>query len=187
MAVSEFAALAPPSLVAVSGPPGALAVRRHNGRVWLGGFLVPEVSFVIAAPCPACGGPILCDDGDLQCMHCAREMVAAELTYDGRIVAVALGRGQPPALVRVAPGQHRWTHRRLSKIDGQNGLCARVLKLVPKDPEEHVVVETLATALAVSRDEVRQALARLVEQKLVERFTFASGYRTGFRRRRHAD
>jgi hypothetical protein len=182
MAVSEFAAPAPPSLVAVSGPPGALSVRREGGRVWLGSFLIPEVSFVIKAPCPVCDGPVLCDQGDLQCMHCAREMVASEVTYNGRITAVLLGRNQPPTLVRVAPGQSRWIHRRLSKGESQNGLCARVLKLTPPGPE-YTVVESLATTLAVSRDEIRQALARLVEQKLVERFTFASGYRTGFRRR----
>ena len=184
MAVSEVAALAPPSLGSVSGPPGALSVQRRAGRIWLGNFLVPEVSFVIKAPCPACDGPVLCDQGDLQCMHCAREMVASEVSYNGRITAVLLGRNQPAALVRVAPGQSRWTHRRMSKIDSQNGLCARVLKLTPRGPE-YTVVESLATTLAVSRDEVRSALARLVEQKLVERFTFASGYRTGFRRRGH--
>lgn len=184
MAVSEFAASAPPSLVSMSGPPGALSVRRQGGRVWLGNFLIPQITFVIRAPCPACQGPVLCDDGDFRCLHCARDMVVAELTYDGRITAVTVGDGQAPTLVRVAPGQQRWIHRRMSKVDGENGLCARVLKLVPQDPEQYTVVEAIATTLNVSRDEVRSALAKLIGQKLIERFTFASGYRTGFRRRR---
>ena len=67
-------------------------------------------------------------------------------------------------------------------MDGLTGLCARILKLVPPGPDDYVVVETLAVTLQVHREDVRAALFALVEQELVEPFTFAQGYRTGWRR-----
>jgi Fic family protein len=104
------------------------------------------------------------------------------LTETGRVTALEAAQKAVPTLVRVQTGLQRRTNRHLSKIDGLTGLCARILKLVPSGPQEYVVVETLAVTLQVHREDVRAALTALVSQGLVEPFTFAQGYRTGWRR-----
>lgn len=160
----------------------SLEPRWRDGRLWIGKFLVPERQFLLHAPCPLCGGPAVHDTGELRCMLCTRELVVDGLSAAGRVTSLRLRTGAPPGLVRVAPGQPRRTARALSRADGSTGLAARILRLVPKATESYVAVETLATQLAIRRELVRGALEALESQGLVEQFTRAQGYRTGWRR-----
>jgi len=180
MAVSQRAT---PTVAAIPGGPGALTVRRStDGRVWVGRFQVPQGTFLLGLLCPCCAGAALCDEGDIRCLLCARELRIAAMSDTGRVLALQPSGTAAPTLVRVQTGLSRRTNRHLSKIDGLTGLCARILKLVPSGPDDYVVVETLAVALQVHREDVRAALSALVDQELVEPFTFAQGYRTGWRR-----
>jgi hypothetical protein len=180
MAVSQIAA---PAVVAVPGGPGALTTRRDkDGRAWVGQFLIPQGTFLLGLLCPICDGAALCDEGDIRCLLCSRELRIVAMTTAGRVLALSPSATAAPTLVRVQTGLSRRTNRHLSKIDGLTGLCARIFKLVPPGPHDYVVVETLAVALQVHREDVRAALSALVDQGLVEPFTFAQGYRTGWRR-----
>jgi len=164
-----------------SAPPMPPHIRKE-GRLFVGRFLVPEDTFFLSAPCPACGGPAVHDEGDLRCLLCSRELLVAEISPTGRVLALGLARPKDAVLVRVASGQTRRTARAISRDDGSTGLAARVLRLVPTDANTYIVVEALSRALAVRRDLVRHALDGLESQGLVERFTFQGGYRVGWRR-----
>ena len=188
MAVDQIHAPAP----APAPPPDrrtydALRPIIKNGRFWFGAFLVPDRPFLVHTRCPRCGGAVFCEDGDLRCLMCARSLRVTGMTPSGRVTALDVLPSAPPELTRVAPGQSHWTHRRLSKVDGTVGLAARALKLVPGGDDRYVVVETIATTLQAHRDDVRTALGELQALGLVESFSFASGYRTGWRRTRAED
>jgi biotin operon repressor len=170
----------PPAQLGAESPP--LRQRWREGRLWVGTFCVPDRPFLVHAPCPCCGGAVYHDEGDFRCMLCARDLAIAELSRDGRVLALAPRQGAAPVLVRIAPKQTRETYRALSRLDGATGLQARVLRLLPSGSERYAVVETVATTLSVRRSHVRVALEQLEAQGLVERYVYAAGYRTGWRR-----
>jgi len=125
------------------------------------------------------------DDGDLKCLWCARELIVARISPEGRVQALDLRHPREVALVRINTGQIRRAARTLSKSEGVTGLQARVLKLVPRGPDGHAVVEAISRTLSVRRELVRSALDALESDGLVERFVFNKGYRVGYRRVPH--
>jgi hypothetical protein len=162
--------------------PEVISVRRQ-GRLYVGPFLVPDRPFLLPSPCPICSGVTYYDDGEFRCLLCARELRVAAISPEGRVEMLApLEQAVPVGPVRVATGQYRRTARALSKADGVTGLGARVLRLVPYGPTSYAVVEQISRVLSIRREHARDALDRLESQGQVERFTFNSGYRVGYRR-----
>lgn len=167
-----------------SSPTRELAVRWIAQRLWIGPFLVPEHPFLVHPPCRACGGAVFCEDGAFRCLHCGRDHVVAAVSQDGRVLELALQGAAPRPTVRQLPLAYR-AAREQSRREGVTGFAARVLRLVPRDPNAHVVVESLVAHLAVSRAQVRAALDELTRLGLLEQFAFAGGYRAGWRRPIH--
>lgn len=158
-----------------------LPVRWIAQRLWIGPFLVPEHPFLVHPPCLACRGAVFYDEGSFRCLHCGREHQVAAISRDGRVVELALQGPAARPTVRQLPLAYRDARAR-SKQEGVTGFQARVLKLIPRDLNAYVVVETLVAHLAVSRAQVRAALDELTRLGLIEQFAFAGGYRAGWRR-----
>lgn len=172
--------VAAPSLPS-SSPTRELATRWIAQRLWIGPFLVPDRPFLVHPPCRACGGAVFYDEGQFRCLHCSRDHAVAAISATGRVLELALQGAAPRPAVRQLPLAYRAARAR-SRQEGVTGFQARVLRLVPRDPSAHVVVETLVGHLAVSRGQVRAALDELTRLGLLEQFTFAGGYRCGWRR-----
>lgn len=163
-------------------PTSQLAVRWIAQRLWIGPFLVPEHPFLVHPPCLVCSGAVFYDEGMFRCLHCSREHLVAAISQDGRILELALQGPNARPTVRQLPLAYRDARAR-SKREGVTGFQARVLKLVPRTPGGYAAVETLVARLGSSRTQVRQALDELTRLGLLEQFSFAGGYRAGWRRR----
>lgn len=173
--------VAAPALPPTAPGSPLLAVRWVAQRLWIGPFLVPDYPFFVRPPCCVCRGPVFHDDGSFRCFMCAREHVVAAITGDGRVSSLALQGAVPTSTVRRLPLAHRDARAR-SRREGVTGFQARILRLVPREQDSHVAVETLVGHLAAPRGEIRRALDQLTDLGLLERFAFAGGYRSGWRR-----
>jgi hypothetical protein len=162
-------------------PPRYLQTRWIDQRLWIGPFLVPDRPFLVHPPCRVCRGAVFYEDGSFRCLHCSREHAVLAIRSDGRILQLGVATQSSVRTVRELPFRHR-NLRAASRRAGATGFAARVLKLVPSAPAAHAVVEELATRLGARRDQVRSALDQLAELGLVEPFSYAGGYRQGWRR-----
>jgi uncharacterized Zn finger protein (UPF0148 family) len=148
-------------------------------------FVVPERTTMLHARCPSCNGNTYAEHGEIHCMMCNRHLHVSEVSPQGRVTKLSILQ-IVPRLSRAGYGERSRSARGIARDEGgQTGMAARVLSRIPDAPQ-YAVVEKIARSVSCTREDVREILTKLEKRGLVERFTFAGGYRTGWRRRKGA-
>jgi hypothetical protein len=161
---------------------------RASDRLGASIFVIPDTTTMLHARCPACSGNTYASHGEIHCMMCCRRLHVLHVSDTGRIMELSILH-TVPKLSRAGYGERARAARGVARqANGQIGLAARVLSCIPDaESPEYAVVERLARRMAVTREDIRDVLAKLEHKGLVERFSFRGGYRVGWRRTRRTD
>lgn len=134
---------------------------------------------LVRARCPICQGNVLASEGELACLMCGRALAISRLARgaDGqvRVTGVCI---PEPIEVRQPSSIGHMAARRVTRTlarDAGTSRAVAVLRAVPKFPEL-VTASKLARALSLSKGEVEQSLAELVEARRVRRVVYDPTY-----------
>lgn len=134
---------------------------------------------MVDARCCVCGGNVLASQGELACMMCGRALAIARWARRPNGTLRVTGVCIPEPVEAKAPTSvGHMANRRVTRTlarDAGTSRAASVLRAVPRFPTL-ITASKLARTLSLSKGEVEQTLAELVEARMVRKAVYDPTY-----------